>query len=97
MPLSGVVAGTAGPQVVSGQVDRLVVRPDAVLVVDYKTQRPAPGRPEAVPALYLRQMAVYREILRAIYPGRRVESFLLWTEAPRIMQLSNALLDGHAP
>ena len=77
--------------------DLCIETEDGLLVVDYKTQRPAPGRPEAVPALYLRQMAVYREILRAIYPGRRVESFLLWTEAPRIMQLSNALLDGHAP
>ena len=36
VPLTGVV----GDVVVSGQVDRLVVTPDVVIVADYKTNRP---------------------------------------------------------
>lgn len=97
VPLAGLVQTAAGPQVIAGQVDRLLVEEDAVWLIDYKSQRPPPSRPEEVPALYLRQMAAYRALLAGIYPEREVRSFLLWTDGPRLMQLSDALLAGHAP
>jgi ATP-dependent helicase/nuclease subunit A len=91
------VSGLVGSHVVSGQVDRLVALPREVLVVDYKTNRPAPTAPERVPALYLRQMAAYRAVLGLIYPGRAIRCSLLWTETPRLMQLPSPLLDRYAP
>ena len=97
VPVVGTVEGQRGVQVVSGQVDRLVVAARSVMVVDYKTNRPAPSSESEVPALYLRQMAAYRAVLAGIYPDRRIESCLLWTDGPRIMQLSDQLLAGHAP
>ena len=42
-------------------------------------------------------LAAYRALLVRIYPGRVVRSYLLWTDQPRLMQLSDALLEGHAP
>ncbi|MEE8248312.1 MAG: UvrD-helicase domain-containing protein, partial [Alphaproteobacteria bacterium] len=67
VPVVGLVGGLvdAGgtPQAVSGQVDRLVVTEAAVLVVDYKTNRPAPEAETGVAPLYLRQMAAYRAVL----------------------------------
>ena len=97
VPLAGLIETAAGPQVIAGQVDRLLVENDTIWLIDYKSQRPAPERAEAVPALYLRQMAAYRALLARIYPGRAVRSYLLWTDQPRLMQLSDALLAGHAP
>jgi ATP-dependent helicase/nuclease subunit A len=97
VPLAGLVETAAGPQVIAGQVDRLLVDSDAVWLIDYKSQRPAPAEPAMVPAVYLRQMAAYRALLARIYPGREIRSFLLWTDEPRLMQLSDALLAGHAP
>ena len=91
------VTGRVGPHVVSGQVDRLVALSDRVLVIDYKTNRPAPAAPEEVAALYLRQMAAYRAVLRLVYPGRAVDCHLLWTEAPRLMALPEGLLDRYQP
>lgn len=91
------LTGRIGERVVSGSVDRLVVQPEAVLVVDFKTNRPAPAVPDAVPALYLRQMAAYRALLQAIYPDREVGCALLWTEGPALMPLPPALLDRAAP
>ena len=93
VPLTGVVSG----QVVSGQIDRLLVADATVTVIDYKTNRPPPTSAAAVPALYLRQMAAYREVLRQIYPGRVVHCVLLWTDGPRLMDLGDAVLDPHAP
>lgn len=83
--------------VISGQVDRLVMTEDEVLVVDYKTNRPPPATAEEVAALYLKQMAAYRALLREIYPGRRVRTALLWTDGPRLMPLPDGLLDAHEP
>jgi ATP-dependent helicase/nuclease subunit A len=91
------VTGVIGRHVVSGQVDRLVALPGKVMVIDYKTNRPAPSDPAKVAPLYLRQMAAYRAVLRLVYPGRPVECHLLWTEGPRLMALPDGLLNRHAP
>ncbi|MBW8268898.1 double-strand break repair helicase AddA [Caldovatus aquaticus] len=91
------IAGRVGGRLIAGQVDRLVVTPGRVLVLDYKTNRPPPARIEDVPALYLRQMAAYRAVLRAAFPGRSVECALVWTYGARLMRLPDALLDRHAP
>jgi len=91
------VAGQAGNTVISGQVDRLCVTPDEVLVVDYKTNRPRPEKVPDVPLIYLRQMAAYRAALQGIYPDKPVCCVLLWTDGPVLMALPDALLDAHAP
>ncbi|HYD30905.1 MAG TPA: double-strand break repair helicase AddA [Azospirillaceae bacterium] len=86
------VVGLVGTQAISGQIDRLALTDDAVWIVDYKTNRPPPTEERDVPAVYLRQMALYRQALRAIYPGRAVRCLLLWTDAPRLMELSDGRL-----
>ncbi len=80
-PLVGIV----GQAVVSGQVDRLSVGDNEVLIVDYKTNRDPPDRPEDIPEIYVRQLALYRAILSQIYPDRPVRCALLWTDAPSLM------------
>jgi ATP-dependent helicase/nuclease subunit A len=92
-PLAGVVDGIP----IAGQVDRLHVAPDRVLVIDYKTNRPPPETVERVAPAYLRQMAAYRAVLRAAWPGRRVECALVWTWSGHVMPLPDAALDPHAP
>jgi ATP-dependent helicase/nuclease subunit A len=91
------ISGLVGEQIVSGQVDRLAVLPDRVLIGDFKTNRAPPATVEDVPVLYLRQMAAYRAVLRLIYPGREVSCLLIWTEGPAVMSLPASLLDKHAP
>ncbi len=91
------LTGQIGSHVVGGLVDRLAVLDDRVLVVDYKTNRRAPDRPEDTPVMYLRQMAAYRAVLRGIFPGRAVRCALVWTRAARVAMLPDALLDLHAP
>ncbi|RAI60621.1 double-strand break repair helicase AddA [Roseicella frigidaeris] len=91
------IAGRIGGRLVAGQVDRLVVTPERVLVLDFKTNRPPPAAAEAVPPLYLRQMAAYRAVLRQAFPGRQVDCALVWTYGARLMPLPGGLLDEHAP
>ena len=91
------VAGTVAGQPIIGQIDRMVVTESAVLIVDFKSGRAPPPSPAAAPRAYLRQLAAYRALLQAIYPGLRIEAGLLWTEGPRLDWLPAALLDPHAP
>ncbi|MEL6964371.1 MAG: 3'-5' exonuclease, partial [Pseudomonadota bacterium] len=89
VPLVGEVYGRQ----VSGQVDRLSVLSNEVMVIDYKTNRPPPRELSDVSAAYGRQMAIYRALLRQIYRDKQVRCALLWTEGPRLMVLDDAWLD----
>ena len=90
VPLVGLVDGHA----LSGQIDRLVVAADHVLIVDYKTMRAVPATEAEVAPIYLRQLAIYRAALARIYPGRDVRCALLWTQGPLLMPISFEKLAG---
>jgi ATP-dependent helicase/nuclease subunit A len=78
---------------VAGQVDRLVVTDEAVLIADYKTNRDAPRRTEDVPPDYVAQLALYRAVLAQLYPGKPVRAALIWTDVPDLMEISPDNLD----
>jgi ATP-dependent helicase/nuclease subunit A len=75
-----------------GSIDRLIVEDDRLLAVDFKSNRVVPDRAEDVPEGILRQMGAYAALLEQVYPARRVEIAVLWTEAPRLMPLPRALV-----
>jgi ATP-dependent helicase/nuclease subunit A len=78
---------------ISGKIDRLAVTPEKVSIVDYKTNRPAPAGLAEVPPAYVLQLALYRALLQPLYPGREVTAALLFTEAPRLIELPAAAMD----
>jgi ATP-dependent helicase/nuclease subunit A len=92
-PIVGSIDGPQGPEIISGQVDRLVIRENEVVIVDYKTNRPAPRQESDVPDVYYRQMAAYRAVLRKIWPDRGIRCVLLWTDGPHTISLDERLLD----
>ncbi|MDE2181775.1 MAG: double-strand break repair helicase AddA [Alphaproteobacteria bacterium] len=79
---------------VHGRVDRLAVTDDAVLIVDFKTNRPPPACESDVPRVYATQMALYRAAAARIFPGKRIDCALVWTDGPRLMALSEAFLEA---
>ena len=74
-----------------GTIDRLIVTPDTVTAVDFKTNRNTPDSVEDVPDGLLRQMGAYAAALEQIYPGRRIETAILWTRRAILMNLPPAL------
>ena len=84
----------AAPALVSGQIDRLVVTPAEVLIVDFKTNHAPPALAEEAPLAYVRQLALYRAVLGKLYPQRPVRAALLWTETPELMDISTPALDA---
>jgi len=86
------IAGSIGAARVSGRIDRLAVTPARVLIVDYKTNRPAPTALAAVPDGYIAQLALYRSVLHRLYPDRPVAAALLWTDGPSLMEIPEEVL-----
>ncbi|MCD8571486.1 MAG: double-strand break repair helicase AddA [Alphaproteobacteria bacterium] len=87
VPVSGF---TADGTLVSGQIDRLLVTDDKILIVDYKTNRAPPAEAKDIPEIYIRQMRSYAALLRAIYPGREVAAALIWTDGLKLMPVDAA-------
>jgi ATP-dependent helicase/nuclease subunit A len=86
------LAGRAAALPAAGRVDRLVVEPDRVLVVDFKTNRPSPGAIEDADPAYILQMAVYAAVLAEAFPGRKIEAALVWTDGPKLMPVPDNLM-----
>jgi ATP-dependent helicase/nuclease subunit A len=74
-----------GDRILAGSIDRLVITEDRVLIIDYKSNSVIPDRPEAIPEGILRQLGAYSEMVGQVYPGRRIDTSILWTKAPRLM------------
>jgi ATP-dependent helicase/nuclease subunit A len=87
------VIGRLGGNTINGRVDRLVITDAEILVVDYKTDRPAPPSVEAVGEAYVAQMAAYRAVLSQRWPDRPVRCLLVWTDGPRLMEIPPPMLD----
>ncbi|WP_299779970.1 double-strand break repair helicase AddA [uncultured Roseobacter sp.] len=75
-----------------GIIDRLIVSDDAILAVDFKTNRVVPATADSCPLGLLRQMAAYAEGLRHIYPDKRIETAILWTKTCTLMHLPHEIV-----
>ena len=82
---------------ISGQIDRLVVTPEQIAVLDYKTGTAVPESPADVPPAYAAQMAAYRAVLVRAFPRRKVVCGLLFTDRPVLYWLHESVLDAFAP
>ena len=79
---------------IHGRIDRLAITDDQVLIVDFKTNRPPPAHESQVPEVYLAQMALYRVGAQRLFPDRRVVCGLVFTDGPRLLQLSDVVLEA---
>ncbi len=95
VPIVGRIARNGAiPIGVSGQVDRLVVTRDSVLIADYKTDRTVPRQATEIPQSYVTQLALYRSVLSRIYPNRTIRAALLFTAGPHLIDVPDAAMDA---
>jgi len=78
---------------ISGRLDRLAIAGDTVTIADYKTNRDVPASVDDVPSVYRRQLAIYRDLLKPLYPGKQFRSVLIFTEGPAVRVLPDTMLD----
>ncbi len=94
VPIIGRIPRDDGdPLAVTGQVDRLAVTGEAVLIADYKTDGAVPQRLDDVPPSYLAQLALYRAVVSCIYPDKTVRAALIFTNGPVLLEMPAASMD----
>ena len=86
------VTADLGKNRIHGTIDRLLVAPDRVLAVDFKSNATVPRDAATCPEGVLRQMGAYAQALAQIYPDRRIETAILWTREARLMPLPHDLV-----
>jgi len=74
-------------RVIAGTVDRLLVEPERVSLIDFKTGR-VPQSESEIPASHRAQMAAYVDALKVIFPGRSISAALLYTAGPQLFELA---------
>ncbi len=92
-PISAVVGGMT----VFGTIDRLLVEPDQITILDFKTGITVPNSAHDVPRSYWRQMAAYAAAIAIIFPEHRVKAALLYTAEAKMIELPSDILDTHKP
>ena len=80
------------PVRLAGRIDRIVVEGDRGLIVDYKSDAQVPGVAEAVPLAYRTQLGLYALVAGELFPNRRIEAAILWTQLESLMILPAAVL-----
>jgi len=94
VPIVGRLVRAGAPAVaVSGQVDRLAVTAEAVLIVDYKTDRTPPRTLAEVPPPYVAQLSLYRAVLARIYPEKTIRAALIFADGPTLIEVSAVALE----
>ncbi len=86
------VTAPLGARRLHGVIDRLIITPERVLAVDFKTNATVPGHAGECPEGLMRQMGAYAVALAQIFPGRTIETALLWTRTAQLMPLPHDLV-----
>ncbi|HUI15686.1 MAG TPA: 3'-5' exonuclease, partial [Xanthobacteraceae bacterium] len=94
VPIVGLIGRQQGePLPVAGQVDRLAIAGNAVLIADYKTDGAVPQRIEDVPLAYVGQLALYRAVICRLYPDKIVRAALIFTNGPVFWEVPATSMD----
>lgn len=80
------------PNRIVGTIDRLIITPQSVTIVDFKTNQIVPDRPEDIPEGLLRQMGAYAMAMAQIYPDRQIETAILWTQTATLMPIPHDMV-----
>ncbi len=75
------------PSRITGRIDRLLVKDDEVLIVDFKSDANPPTDIEQIPRNYRTQLMRYRAALRNQFPNRPINCAILWTENAQIFKI----------
>lgn len=89
------ITGILDGKTISGQVDRLYIDEQKILISDYKTNVNVPENLDEIPKEYIRQLALYKKLLMSMDNSKKISCALVWTAKPEIMEVPNQVLDNH--
>ena len=91
LPITGMIGKTP----VTGRVDRVLIDNDnhRIVILDYKTRRHIPTDNSKIPIPYVRQLALYKELLQSIYTNHDISCYIVWTDGAVVMPVDKIMMD----
>jgi ATP-dependent helicase/nuclease subunit A len=90
VPVTGTVTHADGKiDIISGQIDRMLITDSHIWIIDFKSNRPPPREPHDIPNQYRKQLKAYKALISQLYPEHIIKCALLWTDGPFMMELNN--------
>jgi ATP-dependent helicase/nuclease subunit A len=96
VPFLANVLRKGAPATLAGRIDRLVVTPSRVLIVDFKSDAAPPSEASGVPPGYATQLGLYALVAGQLFPDLEVEAAILWTSLELLVKLPPEALAGAA-
>ena len=84
VPVLGTIEWQGARTEVAGRLDRVIVEEHGVTIIEFKTDRVVPHADSDIPRHYLRQLALYRRAVAALFDGKAINCGILWTAEPRL-------------
>ncbi|MCT4575673.1 MAG: double-strand break repair helicase AddA [Alphaproteobacteria bacterium] len=84
------IVGEINGEKYSGVIDRLCIKEDEIIIVDYKSNRPPAETAEDTPNSYKKQLEIYKGILSKVYPNKNIKTAILWTNTSKLIFLNQA-------
>lgn len=91
VPITANLSALEGRRI-HGIIDRLIIFPDRILAIDYKSNAVVPATTAAVPDGLLRQLGAYSAALEQVYPNHSIETAILWTRTATLMPLEHEVV-----
>jgi ATP-dependent helicase/nuclease subunit A len=85
LPILAEAERHGSPVTLAGRIDRLVVTPERVLIVDFKSDA---NPPVEVPQAYVTQLGLYALVASQLFPGREIVAAILWTSLESLVKLA---------
>ena len=80
------IAGMIDNKPYSIKIDRLVIRNDRIVIIDYKSNSYTPTS-RRIPIAYRHQLDIYRRLVQDMYSEKNVETYILWTQTATLMKV----------
>ncbi|MEI8295015.1 MAG: 3'-5' exonuclease, partial [Alphaproteobacteria bacterium] len=72
-------------QAQSLRIDRLLIQPQRIAILDYKTHAEPPLTAAAISSATREQLAIYAQAVQKLYPQLEVDIYILWTATLTLM------------
>ncbi len=82
-----IIKGELNGQIISGQMDRLIIGDGIVSIIDFKSQYEVPKSYSEIPPYYIQQCQLYRQLCQKIYPNHEIKAYLLYFMASKLWEI----------
>ena len=72
---------------ISGSIDLVIFKKNKIYIIDYKSDKNVPKTSGEVEIKYLKQIALYKDMLTNLYPDHEVICYLAWLNRPMLMHI----------